>query len=151
MLQSATERKLSQNHIFMWNCFCSEVLCCYIIAFPLCFSVTSFLDLIPVCPCLSCAAYFAVGRAGVSIPLALHMEKISEENQYPSRSRLGLWHCPGLGVGHCFTEAPLWGLSALKNLFVYPCVRSDCRSWALLLFAHQGPELLPLATDKNCC
>lgn len=101
--------------------------------------------------CLFHSAYFSVGCAGVSIPPALHMVKISEGNQEPSRSGPGPWHCPGLGVGRCLSGASLWGLSALKNLFVYPRVRSGFRSWALLLTAHQGPGLLPLATDKNCC
>lgn len=101
--------------------------------------------------CLWCSAYFSVECAGVSVPPALHMVKISEGNQEPSRSGLGPWHCPGLGVGRCLSGASLWGLSALKNLFVYPRVRSGFRSRALLLSAHQGPGLLPLATDKNCC
>lgn len=99
--------------------------------------------------CLFCL--LSVGCAGVFIPPALHMVKISEGNQEPSRSGLGPWHCPGLGAGRCLSGASLWGLSALKNLFVYPRVRSGLRSWALLLSAHQGPGLLPLATDKNCC
>lgn len=117
----------------------------------LCCSLALCVSTLSAALCLLCSAYFSEGCAGVSIPPALHMVKISEGNQEPSRTGLGPWHCPGLGVGRCLSGASLWGLSALKNLFVYPRVRSGLRSWALLLSALRGPGLLPLATDKNCC
>lgn len=109
---------------------------------PLC--VSPFFVSLSIC-------FLSVGCAGVFIPPTLHMVKISEENSEPSGSGLGPWHCPGLGVGHCLSRVSLWRLSALKNLFVYPHVRSSFRSWALLRTVHQRPGLLPLATDKNCC
>lgn len=149
MLNTATQRKLGVNYSF-WNkiflLIYSGVFTCSR------WSILSVSLYITLPPSLSFSLrLFPVGCAGLSIPLALHMVKISEGNQEPSRSGMGPWHSIGLGVGRCLSVVALWGLSALKNLFVYPRVRSGFRSWALLLSTHQGPGLLPLATDKNCC
>lgn len=70
------------------------------------------------------------------------LRKISEANQGLSRSGLGPWHCPGLGVGHRLAGASLWELFALKNLFVYPHVRSGFRS---------RPCCSPRTRDLSCC
>lgn len=166
MLNTVIERKLGVNYILYLIIFCKRCFFCH------CSSVStqsfdrnhgsprltaSMSVTVSLCvtwfvpPCSLCSSYSSVVCAGVFIPRALHMVKISEANQEPSRSGLEPWHCPGLGVGRCLSGASLWGLSALKNLFVYPRVRSGFRSRALLLSAHQGPGLLPLATDKNCC
>lgn len=81
------------------------------------------------------------GCAGVFIPVSLHMVEISEQSA--QQERVG-----ALTLSWCLSGASLWGL---KNLFVYPRVRSGFRSRAPLLTAHQGSGLLPLATYKNCC
>lgn len=70
------------------------------------------------------------------------LRKISEANQGLSRSGLGPWHCPGLGVEHRLAGASLWELFSLKNLFVYPHVRSGFRSW---------PCCSPRTRDLSCC